>query len=518
VSYATNSSYVTFEIGRGQPVLIRSAAHLSGAIPGENNNVEQLRVETSIDGESWDEWLDWGLPNQYATQTHTNLANRMASHVKFTVLEFHDGKTFGHIAELGVMGWTNALPDLSPIITLSGDVTTAADPLAFDVFFDEQTFDRDAAKISLEVDETVNTNAMAIGIERLAHGKHYVVTVSNLTGWGEVRLKLANEFVQDAAGNWSVSATSDAYHVNYVAPVVQSFVRHDPKAMTNNVSILTYRLTFSEPVYGLTQDALTVDATNINAQILGIDGMPGTNVYDITLYAEWSGTGTVAVILAPESVTDALGNTNADGLTSQIYVLETVPAPPPEDVTVTVTIIGSGTAAPDGEFQIQIGGSANILFEADDWHRISALTVNGEPVDDVEGRKTYTLELINVQVDTDVVVTYVELAEIPEPRRLEELFRLDAGDYQSHAFAIDELRIVNGEVIVGVHLIVNGASTARILNGVLNVYGAEKLGDAFDIKLVPEDDAEFDGNGRFEAVFDIPESARFFWVVLEHHP
>ena len=148
-------------------------------------------------------------------------------------------------------------------------------------------------------------------------GSSYTVTVTGCSTTGTLTPRLATAGVSDAAGNTGPAANADGstLTLDRVAPAVSSFTT--AASSPTNASSISYALDFDESVSGLTSSDIsnTGSATGCSYAI----GGSGAS-YTVTVTG-CSTTGTLALRLAANGVTDTAGNTgptaasNASSLT-----------------------------------------------------------------------------------------------------------------------------------------------------------------------------------------------------------
>ena len=92
---------------------------------------------------------------------------------------------------------------------------TDIQPIVFIAEFSEPVFGLNASAISL-VGSTANTSAANISISSIgSDGRRYLITISNITSTGQIRVSLPAGGAFDAAGNFNVASTSIDNTVNF---------------------------------------------------------------------------------------------------------------------------------------------------------------------------------------------------------------------------------------------------------------------------------------------------------------
>ncbi|RZL14424.1 MAG: hypothetical protein EOO62_05500, partial [Hymenobacter sp.] len=128
-----------------------------------------------------------------------------------------------------------------------------------------------------------------------------------------------------------------AFTVNATPPTVVSVLRQNPTAALTNATALTYRLTFSEAVTGVSIDDFSLTGTGTaNGTVSAVAAM-STSVYDVTVTSA-SGDGTLRLDLNSTNtgIVGLTGSALAGGYTSgQAYTLDQTP--PVATISTTAT-------------------------------------------------------------------------------------------------------------------------------------------------------------------------------------
>ncbi len=167
-------------------------------------------------------------------------------------------------------------------------------------------------------------------------GTDYTVTVTGMTGTGNVVVSVPANRAIDAAGNQNVASTSTDNTVAYdgSAPIVtinQAGGQTDP----TNGSPIQFTVVFSENVSGFTTGNVTLGGT-AGATTAVVTGGPAT--YQVAV-SGMTGSGTVTASIAAGVATDGVGNTNVASTSTDNTVTYDTTAP-------TVTI-NQGAAQSD---------------------------------------------------------------------------------------------------------------------------------------------------------------------------
>lgn len=218
---------------------------------------------------------------------------------------------------------TVTVDQTAPTVTI--DQATGQDdpanssPVVFDVVFSEPVTGFDNGDVTV-AGSAGPTTAVVTPIS----ATDYTVSVSGMTGDGDVTASVDAAAATDAAGNTSAASTSTDNTVAYDATrptvtVEQAAAQDDP----TNATTATFTVTFSEPVTGLTAPAFDVGgtATSGGASLTG----SGTD-YEVTVTGI-STSGTVTLDLPAGAAQDAGGNTNlaSTSVDNEVTVDQTAP-------------------------------------------------------------------------------------------------------------------------------------------------------------------------------------------------
>ncbi|WP_299823594.1 Ig-like domain-containing protein [uncultured Pontibacter sp.] len=118
--------------------------------------------------------------------------------------------------------------------------------------------------------------------------------------------------LRDAAGN--VATTKAGITLDATAPSLISINRHTPSAATTNATSLTYRITFSEPVSGLSIAAFKLSSTGTATGVISTVTSYSTTAFDVVVSGA-TGDGTISLMLKDDGagIVDVAGNTFAPG-------------------------------------------------------------------------------------------------------------------------------------------------------------------------------------------------------------
>ena len=201
--------------------------------------------------------------------------------------------------------------------------TTNASSLTFRVTFSESVTGVNATDFTLTTTAgTVSSSGRTVAA---VSGSVYDVTVSGVSGSGTVRLDLnaSNTSIVDAVGNAiSGGYTSGlTYTLDQTAPVA-GISRQNPTATVTNATVVTFRVTFSESVTGVSIGSFTLNTTGTAAGTLASVAAVSSSSYDVVASGV-SGNGTLGLTLKStgSGVTDGAGNAPS-GVTGPTYTLD----------------------------------------------------------------------------------------------------------------------------------------------------------------------------------------------------
>ncbi len=222
--------------------------------------------------------------------------------------------------------------------------TTNATALTFRVTFSESVTGVNATDFTLTT--TAGTVTSSGRTVTAVSGSVYDVTVSGVSGNGTVRLDLnaSNTSIVDAVGNpiGGGYTSGQPYTLDQMAPVA-SISRQNPTATVTNATAVTFRVTFSESVTGVSTGSFTLNTTGTAAGTLASVTTVSSSSYDLVVSGV-SGNGTLGLTLKStgSGVTDGAGNAPS-GATGPTYTLDQT-APTVTSLTSTAGTSGSTTS------------------------------------------------------------------------------------------------------------------------------------------------------------------------------
>ncbi|MCB9853544.1 MAG: hypothetical protein H6819_10645 [Phycisphaerales bacterium] len=181
---------------------------------------------------------------------------------------------------------------------------TNADTLTFAVTFDDAVTDfNDGGDVQVEHDGTAHKG---IAITQLSD-TDYVVTVSGITGDGELSLYVKANAAADDTGNLNaIAGPSDAVTIDNTPPAFETLSA--PEGLDAD-SRLVFSIEFSESVTGFASDDVTVNHDGTAHESVTIESISST-AYRVIVTGV-SGEGSVSIAIAANAVTDAAENGNA---------------------------------------------------------------------------------------------------------------------------------------------------------------------------------------------------------------
>lgn len=312
---------------------------------------------------------------------------------------------------------------------------------------------------------------------------------------------------------------------------------------------------------------LVMDATATNpASALAMfqvkfDGLPVTNpaAYGSGWKAQFEATG-----LLPSTVSTGiwfrLATTNAAAKTLQrLCLMGTGYA---DDVVTTtldpfasggtfllmVTKTGPGASslgvAPFVSVPVAAGVTTQIVYQADDWYRISTLAVNGVAAPAANGSRIFTQVVANIAADISNAVAFTQAtaAQAGVPTNVpvdwltnwtesavsagggdgydlagKYMLGLDPTSSNTYLLKVDSLSVAGSNVIVAVRRVVTGALSPDGMHGYLILQGAPSLGGSFTnmAATAVTGATVFDGTGRRTYTNAVDGAARFYKAVVK---
>lgn len=176
---------------------------------------------------------------------------------------------------------------------------TNALPIVFDVVFEEPV-----------VDFPVGFNAPGLQFTGSAAGLHYEVVgeksfyqviIRSIEQDGDLTLAIPAALTADLFGNVNRASVDDGARVQYDVTRPRCIIQSDQEGVMNEAR-MNIALVFSEPVFGLRDDALTLE----NATVVHTAGQDGDTEYHFSVTPRAD--GVTALTLPEDAVVDATGN------------------------------------------------------------------------------------------------------------------------------------------------------------------------------------------------------------------
>jgi len=284
------------------------------------------------------------------TMTNSDAAGNVPFTVNFTDLAGNPGTQVSSTTNASSVIFDKTAPGVSSIIRQAP--TTTATNLAtvtFRVTFSERVSDVDISDFSLSTTSTVTGTIASVNAVGTA-GTTYDVIINAISGDGTLRLDLKNTAtgIVDASGNLIATGftTGQVYTIDQTTPAVTSINRILPATEQTNATSVTYRVTFSEGVSGVTANDFSIVTTGATTGTIStvtlVNPSPIANsTYDV-LVSSVNGNGTMRLDLKSSGtgISDAVGNAIAVGYTTgQVYTInQTVP-------TLTIVSISSNNSS-----------------------------------------------------------------------------------------------------------------------------------------------------------------------------
>jgi 4-hydroxy-3-methylbut-2-enyl diphosphate reductase IspH len=169
------------------------------------------------------------------------------------------------------------------------------------------------------------------------------VTATSVSGNGAFGISVAASVCADGAGNPNEAGAQVDYTVDNIDPTC-SIALQDPATSPTNSTSLTFRITFSEPVYGFALGDVTKHEDGASGTLTGFTGADGDTQFDVTATSV-SGNGAFGISVAASVCADGAGNPNEAGAQVDYTVDKTAPtvlsinrSDPTEETTNATTV------------------------------------------------------------------------------------------------------------------------------------------------------------------------------------
>ncbi|MBF9221174.1 putative Ig domain-containing protein [Hymenobacter ruricola] len=382
----TNAATVNYTVTFGAPVTGLTAANFSLTTTG---TVSTASVGTPVAGAG----NTWTVPVNTGTGSGSltlNLANDTNLSADITTTLPFAGETYT-IDKTGPVVTSVAVP--------ANGSYRATQVLSFTVNFSEAVTVTGTPQLALTIGSTARQAVYASGSGSTALVFSYTVQNGEVDTDGIAlgALTLNGGTLRDAIGNDATLTLNNVPStagilVDAVAPTVVSSVRQNPVTATTGATSLTFRVTFSEAVTGVTTGSFTFvtttgSTTGSVASVAAVSGSNGTQ-YDVTVNGV-NGNGTVRLDVksSGSGIGDAAGNGLSGGFTGgQTYTVS-------QSVTVaSVTrLTPSPTATTQVSYQVVFSGSVSGVTV----NNFSVTSNTGASISSVSGSGTTYTAVVN---------------------------------------------------------------------------------------------------------------------------
>jgi len=316
VSYANSTATISYTVTWSDANLNTSSISLSPAQlqfsgSGYAVNVGNIGITgsgnsrtISITGVTGDGSMSFSIPSGTASDLAGNSASASNTTVAVTI--------------------DNTAPTVVSLLATDGSLTTNATSLDYQITFSEPVTGVDATDFTAV---TSGVSASDITVAPIS-STVYDITINSVTGTGTVTLDLnsSGTGIQDLAANAIAGGfTGQTYNVDQTPPTVQSITATTP-SNTNptNATSVSYTVTFSEPVTGVSNIGFMATATNTVASTSITVTPVSSSVYTVSVNGI-SGDGTLRLDLnnANTGIFDLAGNPISGGFTSgDVYTID----------------------------------------------------------------------------------------------------------------------------------------------------------------------------------------------------
>lgn len=200
--------------------------------------------------------------------------------------------------------------------------------------------------------------------------------------------------------------------------------------------------------------------------------------------------------------------------------------------------IGSGSPAAQ---TVSLNAATQIVYTADDWHRIASLATNGAAVDEAVGRKVYTQALVSVaddirgdvafalatpaqtgytNVPTEWLTNWTEQAIVSDPAfdvHAKYLIGLDPSTFNTFELTIESFAVLGDRAVTVLQRSYSGGLSPDGMHGQLGLQSTESLYVAFTnmAETAVSGPSAFDGSDRRVYTNTMEGAARFIRGVIQ---
>ncbi|MBF9143236.1 LamG-like jellyroll fold domain-containing protein [Hymenobacter properus] len=257
---------------------------------------------------------------------------------------------------------------------------------------------------------TTGTTSGTVGTPVVGAGNTWTVPVTGITGSGTLTLSLTNDTNLSVDITTALPFAGETYTIDRVAPTVSSSNRQNPAANPTAATALTYRVTFSEAVTGITTSSFAFTTTGgVTGTIFSAASVSGSNgtQYDVTVTGvNGNGTGRLDVKSSGTGITDAVGNALSGGfIGGQTYTIN-------QNVTVvSVTRLDlSPTAMSQVNYRVVFSGSVAGLTTGNFTPTVTSGSISGATVVSVSGSGTTYTVVVNTGSSTSTSTLRLDVA------------------------------------------------------------------------------------------------------------
>ena len=315
-------------------------------------------------------------------------------------------------------GQTYIIDKTGPTVTIN-QATSQDDPsnnasILFTIVFNESVLGFATGDVNTSASTT--PGALTGNVFEIApfNNTTFQVSVSGMTGSGNVIVSIDAAVATDVAGNASSASTSTDNVVEYdvILPAATSLVRLSPTNQYTTATTLSWRITFNEPMDATTASAadftlVDVGSTITGETITGVTPTTGlTNTFDITVNTG-TGDGTLRLdhLWVISNITDEAGNEVDTNINGETFIVDRTA---PQIQTRNPV---SGASVPDPFTSLQV--TFNELMDVGTI-QATDLTVNGAPASGISGSGAgpYTFTFSNPANGTVNIVLGTAIADL----------------------------------------------------------------------------------------------------------
>ncbi|WP_232056351.1 Ig-like domain-containing protein [Tuwongella immobilis] len=198
---------------------------------------------------------------------------------------------------------------------------TNALPIRFTVVFSENVTGFDKADVVV-IDSNGRTPTTVV----TGSGSTYEVSISGLTGQGNVQVSIRENAAVNAAGNPNFGSTSVDNRVTYDFVRPTATITSNAPLNTTTTQPIIFTIVFSEGVFGLDESDLSVSGTAPGTPTFIVRGSGAAYSVEVS---GLTGAGTVTLSLRDEAAIDPSGNRSQPASSAAVTYAPIVPPLPP---------------------------------------------------------------------------------------------------------------------------------------------------------------------------------------------